>query len=131
MAAEKKVRERKGPPVPPEMAGLPERLRRAMRKRGLDQPKLAKKSGVSQPAISNLARGTSLDGVTAVNIARLALALDVPSGWLLTADGDVIPRLVSRAKARGEPIVLEEGRDSLVPESVPAAEPDEGRKQSP
>lgn len=124
MGAAKKVRRRKGPLVPSEMLGLPERLERAMRDRGLDQPKLAKRAGVSQAAVSKLVTGGSLHGATAVVVARIAIALEVPSGWLLTADGDVIPRVLSRARS-GAPLRLEEHRDPLVPPPPARQESDE------
>lgn len=117
MGREKKVGARKGPEVPLELTGLPERLGRAMRQLGFDQPRLAQASGVSQPTISNLLRGQSLEGVTGVVVARLAMALGVPSGWLLTAEGDVIPRVKARAGGSAPVVELEEGRDPLVPQS--------------
>ena len=129
MAREKKVRDRKGPPVPIEMQGLPDRLRRAMAERDMDQPALSKKSGVSQPTISNLIRGVSTEGVTGVVVAHLALALDVPSGWLLTGEGDVIPRLVARAEGKGDVVQIEEGGAGLVPradlDEAPAQQSDD------
>jgi transcriptional regulator with XRE-family HTH domain len=115
MAVEKKARPRKGPAVPIEMTGLPERLKRAMRNRGVDQPELAKNAGVSQGAISKLVNGGSLEGATAVVVARLALALRVPSGWLLTAEGDVIPRVGARLAGDGPVVEFDEARDPLVP----------------
>ncbi len=118
----------KAPPPPEEMANLPDRLKRAMRDRGLDQVRLAKKSGVSQGTVSKLTRGESLDGVTASIVARVAIALEVPSGWLLTGEGDLIPSVVARAR-RGEVPVLEEGRDSLVPASNRVRAPDERHEQ--
>ena len=132
MAREKNIRSRKGPPVPIEMSGLFERLRRAMREREIDQPELSRRSGVSQPTISNLCRGDSLEGATAVVIARLATALEVPSGWLLTAEGDIIPRLVARAEGKGPVVRLEEGGVGLVPpiESAPTEAPREASRKS-
>lgn len=115
MGREKKVTARKGPELPVEIVGLPERLARAMRQLDFDQPKLAEASGVSQPTISNLLRGVSLEGVTGVVVARLAMALGVPSGWLLTAEGDVIPRVKARVGGSAPVLELEEGRDLLVP----------------
>jgi transcriptional regulator with XRE-family HTH domain len=114
MPREKKTSAAKGPPPPPEMLGLPERLDRAMRSkkpRRMTQEQLADRSGVSQPSISNVLTGASLDGVTAATVARLAIGLDVTAGWLLLGDGDAIP---AREPSRGEaPVELLEGEHSL------------------
>jgi transcriptional regulator with XRE-family HTH domain len=115
MAAEKKSRARKGPEVPIEMSGLPERLTRAMQAAEVDQVKLAALARVSQGSISKLLSGDSVKGATAVVVARLALALRVPSGWLLTGEGDVVPRVQARAEGTGPVVELVEGRDPLVP----------------
>ena len=126
MAGGKKTGRAKAPPPPAEMAGLPDRLRRAMRDRELDQVALSKLAGVSQGTISKLTRGESLEGTTASVVAHLAIALGVPSGWLLTGENDVIPRALARAR-RGQVAALDEGTDELVPRAASEPAPSERR----
>ena len=85
-----------------------------MKARGKNQVKLAEAAGVSQGSISKLLNAESLEGVTAALIARLALGLDVSSGFILTGEGDVIPTREELARAGGV-LELDEAKDELVP----------------
>lgn len=100
MGAAKKVPGRRGAAPPKEMLGLPKRFKLAFDLKGPKlgihtQTDLAAVSGVSQPSISQLQSADSLSGVTAATVARVALALGVSSGWLLTGEGEAIPVLGS------------------------------------
>lgn len=102
------------------MLAAPERLRRVMRARGdLTQASLAEMAGVSQPTVSNLVTGTSLDGVSAAAVARICKAVNVSIDYLLLGKGDVIPELVSVAKNGGVG-VLDESETEIVPPLTPA-----------
>lgn len=97
-----------------------------MKHRGMNQVELEQASGVSQPAISNLLNGVSLDGVTAVVVARLSLGLKVPPGFLLLGEGDVIPDL---SLSEGDDVVkLDEKKDPLVPASSGSSRSDQQRR---
>jgi transcriptional regulator with XRE-family HTH domain len=66
------------------------RLKQARRQKGMKQPELAKKSGVSQSTISKLERG-ELDGSRADTQIALARALGVAVEWLLGSEAMVTP----------------------------------------
>jgi transcriptional regulator with XRE-family HTH domain len=117
MATKKKTTQPKGPPPPKQMIDLPSRLQRAIDKRGTNQVELAARSGVSQPTISNLKNGVSLDGVTAATVAHLSLALRVSPGFLLLGEGDVIPDLT--LNEQGPAVVLDEEHHPSVPSAPP------------
>lgn len=121
MATRKKTTSLKGPPPPEEMRRLPIRLQRVIEERKTNQVELALRSGVSQPAISNLKRGVSLEGVTAATIARLCLALKVTPGYLLLGEGDHIPDLTLNES--GPVVVLDEEKHPRVPPAPPSRGP--------
>lgn len=92
----------------------------------MNQPKLAKLSGVAQGTINKLLKGKSY-GTTPV-VVRLALALELPLDWWLTNVNDVVPK---RSKV-GQPVALiDEERGDEVPRRAPAPPtPRETRKRS-
>lgn len=104
--------------VHPDLQGLPARLVEALA--GREQKWLSKHSGVDEGGISRLLRGLSLTGVTADTILRLARALGVSPGWLLSGDGlregvwiQVDPSSVARLQGKpqpGTPVGDESGR---------------------
>jgi transcriptional regulator with XRE-family HTH domain len=90
----------KGQPAPPEMADLPKRLTEAMgawearhNNTKLSQHDLAEMADLSQPVIQKLLSGTTLKGVAAATLLRIARALDVDIAWLLTGVEDQPRRL--------------------------------------
>lgn len=90
---------RKGQPAPNEMLGLPKRLAEAIEsweqehKQKLSQHDIAHMTGLSQPMINKLQKGTILKGVAAASLVRIARALDVEIGWFLTGAGAQVRRL--------------------------------------
>ena len=110
------------------MLGLPERLRRVRRGRKIRQKKLAELAKVSQPTISALEKGHSLDGVTAAVVTRLAMGLRLNPGWLLTGLG---PAELAQQEAFRFDLVEDQGRagPSLGPEIDADAPGPAGRKR--
>lgn len=117
MATKKKVSKRRAvAPVPVQMKGLPERLKRTMVLRDhITQLGLQDVSGVAQSAISSLLNGITLDNVTLATVANLALALQVDLDFLVFGDGDDVPRLIERAKGGGVAVFDEKRTPPLVP----------------
>lgn len=101
----------KSPPPPMEMEGMPSRIKRAMEALDVNQPELAKRSGVAQGTIAKLVNNQS-PGVTAAVIARISLALDISADWLLTNAGDIIPQ---RTPSSNGVTVLDEAHHPLIP----------------
>ena len=66
------------------METVGQRLRTARKRRGLTQPQLAQRSGVSQTSISDLERGRS---DTSRDLVSLARALDCSLDWLADGNG--------------------------------------------
>lgn len=84
---------RRAPALPEEMVGIPGRLAQAMAeyaaRRGvkkISQHELAELAEVAQPAINKVLKSKSA-GATAVLLVRLAHALEIMPGWLLTGEG--------------------------------------------
>lgn len=125
---------REGATAPPQMAGLKDRLKRALdklneerKKVGLPevtQKELAAESGLSQSVISEYLGKAREDkplkeSFTAATLARLCLALGADVNFVLIGDGDVVPKLARKSAtslmARGAPPI-----DQLREESAPA-----------
>jgi len=117
---------RKGLPLPDEMAGYADRLRRTFANRkeqdGLTQVAISERSGLSQSVISEAMDVTKPKvGITASVIVRLCIAMDVSTDFVLMGIGDEIPRLARRSAASpGSPAVeLREGAAPTVPPRAP------------
>lgn len=91
--------------VPNEMVGLPGRLQSAMaeyaQRHGLkkiSQHEVAAMAELTQPVVNKLLRAKSLKGATAAALVRIAHALEIMPGWLLTGEG---PKARPRQLAAG------------------------------
>lgn len=73
--------------MPSTMAGVPKRLEGAMERKRWQASDLAAASGVGADVISRIISGERLSGSQAATFVRLATALEVPVGWLLTGEG--------------------------------------------
>jgi phage repressor protein C with HTH and peptisase S24 domain len=97
------------------MTHLGERLIQARRLRGTSQAELARRSGVSQPTISDLESGAQAGTKKAPELAH---ALKVDLNWLLTGRGEIEPRPGRRdderhvfvARVEGAPVFTASGR---------------------
>ncbi len=113
---------RKGLPLPPEMAGYAERLRRTFRDRkekdGLTQAQISEKSGLSQSVVSEaMDEERPKVGVTASVIVRICKAMDVSTDFVLMGIGDEIPRLARRSAGSPTPggVELREDGEPIAP----------------
>lgn len=119
---------RKGQPLPQEMRGYADRLRRTYLARkdedGLNQVELSKLAGLSQSVISE-----AMDperpkvGITASVIVRLCQALDVSTDFVLMGIGDEIPRLARRSAASRTPTTVELREDAAPTAPAPSSPP--------
>lgn len=75
------------------MGNLGDRLIQARKHRGMSQAELARRSGVSQPTISDLEGGAQSSTRKAPELAN---ALKVDLNWLLTGRGEMEPRPAGR-----------------------------------
>lgn len=66
---------------------IADRLREALRARGMTAYRLAERSGVSESYLSRLLSGQRGDRVSGDKIAAIGRALDVRLVWLLDGDG--------------------------------------------
>lgn len=98
---------------PLEMLGLPGRLAQARERAQLNQKQLAEASGVPAAVISRLERGLRLGNVSARTLVDLALATDVPVGWLIANEP---PRRPSRAPPIVDPELDETERRRILQE---------------
>ena len=88
------------PPPPPELLGLPTRLRYSRERQGLTLTALAERSGISLSQLSRLESGERVVGIEAATVLRLAAALGEPVGWLLADEGHPSPVPVFRETDR-------------------------------
>lgn len=123
---------RKGLPLPPEMAGYADRLRRAFNERkessGLTQRKISSESGLSQSVISEaMDESRPKVGITASVIVRICKAMDVSTDFVLLGIGDEIPRLARRSVSAPPPggVELREASAPIAPppHAAPLPEP--------
>ncbi len=85
------------------MSHLGERLIQARKLRGTSQAELARRSGVSQPTISDLESGAQVGTKKAPELAN---ALKVDLTWLLTGRGEIEPRPARRGGDGEERLVF-------------------------
>jgi len=107
------------------MSHLGERLILARKHRGTSQAELARRSGVSQPTISDLEAGVQAGTKKAPELAN---ALKVDLNWLLTGRGEMEPRPTRRgdgderqvfvARVQGAVIAADHGRISWEQEEL-------------
>ncbi|WP_210507513.1 XRE family transcriptional regulator [Pantoea ananatis] len=69
------------------MNTLSERLKQAMKLRGMSQASLAEAAGLSQPSVWKITSGKSQ---TSKKILEIANALDVKPDWLMTGAGEML-----------------------------------------
>lgn len=72
--------------VPIEVQTLPLRLQDAMKRAGVNQPELARRSGVAQSAISNLCSAARSAGGSLGHVVLIANALGIRVGWLAVGE---------------------------------------------
>jgi transcriptional regulator with XRE-family HTH domain len=81
-------------PPPRILLKLPERLTKAMKAKGFGErggkSRLAKKAKMSPGHLSALLDNQRVGGVQAALVIRIANALEVNAGWLLTGHGDML-----------------------------------------
>jgi len=92
------------------MSTLGERLIQARKLRGTSQAELARRSGVSQPTISDLESGGQAGTKKA---PELASALKVDLAWLLTGRGEMEPR-PARREGEDRPVFVPLVRGAMV-----------------
>lgn len=124
MRTQKKATGRsRGQPPPTEVLGIPLRLQSIIgeleQQHGkLTQDKIAKGAGVSQSVISKMRKAKTVKGVTAAAVVRVAKALGVEPGWLLTGYG---PKLSLHSRSGGGAALrLDEAELPLLPAPSPA-----------
>lgn len=80
---------RRAKPITHELKTLPGRLRFARESRALDVTKLEDLAGVSRGRVSRIENDDRLPGLSADVVIRIAKALRVNPGWLLTGVGEM------------------------------------------
>lgn len=112
------------------MLGYAERLRRTYEARkeqdGLNQVQLSVATGLSQSVISEaMDEDHPKIGITASVIARICMAMDVTTDFVLLGIGDEIPRLAKRSAAAPSPggVELREDVAPTAPPPVPTEPP--------
>lgn len=82
--------------VPPELLGLPTRLRYARERAQMTQTALAKRAGIDLSQVSRIEGGERSEGIETATVIKLARALGAPVGWLAADEGEPGPIPVFR-----------------------------------
>lgn len=78
-------------------ANIGGRIKHMREKRGMTQPELAEAIGIKQPSMSDIESGKS-KSPSAINLLKIAHALDANPWWLVTGEGD--PAALASAQQR-------------------------------
>lgn len=67
------------------LASVGDRIKFLRERRGISQPELARKAGISQPSMYNIESGKT-KSPSAINLMQIAAILEVSPWWLLIGD---------------------------------------------
>lgn len=116
----------------PEILAIPERVAlalAALKRNGITAHQVARACGIPDSRFSKFKHGHHVGGIQADMVLRLARALQVDPGWLLSGEGDMVARralatgaaspTVSASASPGSPtVIVIQASPGLTPETI-------------